>query len=115
MDDIPLFETDLNLTRVNNYIVIMYIVQKMRVDYLWQWFLNSIILKYLLKSVYCQYKEKALKNYFIYVEEKQSTMKNFVELKKAEFYKLVNSQIVSTSKQDNEDGQAHCNLVQLLS
>ena len=43
LDGIPLFGQDSDYTRVNNIVVIVYIAHKIRVEFLWQRFLNSII------------------------------------------------------------------------
>ena len=62
LEDIPLFETDSNLVRVTNLLVITYIAHKLRAEYLWQRFLNYIVPKYFCKGIY----NLALKRLFSY-------------------------------------------------
>ena len=103
----------------------------MRPDYLWQSFLNFIIPKYFLESIYCQYKEKcthalfclctraignlALKRIWIHFIQAQVYFLGSERTEEAiyleefrgaqeitEFYDLVNSPTASTSEQDNK-------------
>ena len=42
LQDIPMFETDSNLVRVNSLIIITYIAHKLRAEYLWQRYLFKL-------------------------------------------------------------------------
>ena len=64
LEDIPLFDTDSNFVRVNNVIVISYIAQKLRAEYLWQRFPNFIIPKYFFECIFYQYKENCTHELF---------------------------------------------------
>ena len=50
LEDVPAFGLDSDYTRVNNILVVVYIAYKIRVEFLWQRFLNSIIPKFFLKA-----------------------------------------------------------------
>ena len=54
----------LDRTRVKNILVIVYMAHKIRVKLLWQRFLNSNILKSLLKSIYNQYAKHTSHKFF---------------------------------------------------
>ena len=64
LQDIPLFENGTNLVRVNNSMVIAYIARKFRAEYLWQRYLNFIVLKYFFNGIFKQYKEYCTHDFF---------------------------------------------------
>ena len=68
LEGISLFGLGSDYTRVNNILAIVYIAHKIRVEFLWQRFLNSIIPKFFLKSIYKQYLFHAKVEYMSFEE-----------------------------------------------
>ena len=54
LENIPCFELDNEYRRTNNVLVSVYIAHKIRLDFLWQRFLNCMIPKYFIKSIFKQ-------------------------------------------------------------
>ena len=64
IDGIPVFRQGSDYTMVNNILVIVYIGHKIREEFLWRRFLNSIIPNFFLKSIYNQYAKHIRHKFF---------------------------------------------------
>ena len=67
LEDIPYFEQDNEYIRINIVLFIAYIAHKIRLEFLWQRFLNYVIQKYFIKSILQQYPDHCKHELFIHI------------------------------------------------
>ena len=97
LEDILFFELDNEYIRINNVLVIVHIAHKIKLEFLWQGFLNYIIPKDFIKSILEQYPNKCDHELFVLISravgnlalKRMLTSTTFIK-EKSEFLKCQN-------------------------
>ena len=67
LEDIPYFALDNGYIRLNNVLVIVYMAYKLKLEVLWERFLNYIVLKYFFKRIFEQSPDHCNYELFVFI------------------------------------------------